>query len=37
LAVVVPHHFSDRITSQPAAFKAISWMSRFWSMVLTLA
>ena len=33
----VPLRFSDRITSQPAARKAASWISRLWSAVLTLA
>lgn len=33
--VLVPLRFSDRMTSQPAALSAASWISRFWSVVLT--
>ena len=36
-AVVVPLRFSARITSQPAALSAASWIERSWSVVLTLA
>jgi hypothetical protein len=35
--VLVPLRFSERIISQPAAFNAASWISRFWSVVLTRA
>jgi hypothetical protein len=36
-SVVVPLRFSARMTSQPAARSAISWIERSWSVVLTRA
>ena len=35
--VVVPLRFSARMTSQPPAWSADSWIERSWSVVLTRA